>query len=312
MTFTGVGLVTGLGFEATLALSPTPGIRFLCQLSPGLRVEIPASLQAVVDTRRGVTLAAALPVEAAADSTQPQRVTLSIVEHFLGACALAGVMPESEGLTVTVRRQQPDDDVPLPLRGVFELPILDGSGQAWREALDALLGPRPAAHRLPALSGGSPHLLLPTRALRVADVQGEGCITLLPKKAGFALRYAVDFPHPLLHARHACWTPGQDNAEDVAGARTFGFVSELPALQARGLARGVRPDNTIGLTDEGGTTIPLRHPDELIHHKMLDFLGDAMLSGMNPLQLAAEVTVVRGGHTLHIALAALLQRVAVP
>ena len=69
-------------------------------------------------------------------------------------------------------------------------------------------------------------------------------------------------------------------ARELAGARTFGFVREVEALQAKGLIQGAAPGNAIVLTDTGvvdGTT--LRWPDEFVRHKAGDLIGDLALIG---------------------------------
>ena len=84
---------------------------------------------------------------------------------------------------------------------------------------------------------------------------------------------------------------------EVASARTFGFVHEVEALRAAGLARGASFENTLvlderGLLNEGG----LRMPDEFVRHKIIDLLGDLALIGA---ALHARIEVERGGHALH-------------
>jgi UDP-3-O-[3-hydroxymyristoyl] N-acetylglucosamine deacetylase len=69
-------------------------------------------------------------------------------------------------------------------------------------------------------------------------------------------------------------------AKELARARTFGFLHEVEALRAAGLAKGGSLDNAIvvsgdGVLNEGG----LRYDDEFVRHKVLDAIGDLYLSG---------------------------------
>ncbi len=68
--------------------------------------------------------------------------------------------------------------------------------------------------------------------------------------------------------------------DELADCRTFGFLHEVEALRAAGLARGgslenaVVIDGEIILNPEG-----LRRPDEFVRHKALDAVGDLYVLG---------------------------------
>ena len=119
----------------------------------------------------------------------------------------------------------------------------------------------------------------------------------------------ADLPHgevmaralPLYAANCAGCHGGNGEGTAIAPARTFGFVRELPALQAQGLAKGVSLDNTLGLTDEGGYTAELRLPDEPLRHKVLDLIGDLMLCGVPITGIRAHIVARNAGHTSHMA-----------
>ncbi|MDQ3396379.1 MAG: UDP-3-O-acyl-N-acetylglucosamine deacetylase, partial [Deinococcota bacterium] len=81
----------------------------------------------------------------------------------------------------------------------------------------------------------------------------------------------------------------------LATARTFGFLGELGALRARGLASAASLDNALVFTGEGSLT-PLRFADEPVRHKALDALGDLFLLG-RPLH--ATISIARGSHKIH-------------
>ncbi|MEB3206760.1 MAG: UDP-3-O-acyl-N-acetylglucosamine deacetylase, partial [Vampirovibrionales bacterium] len=234
-----IGLISGLPVTARLSSNlPGSGVRFLyARTEHDTPVEIPATLEAVVNADRGVTLA---------DTSR--RVTLSIVEHFLAACAM------THRLDVTVR-----------VMGAPELPLLDGSAAPWLEPLRRL----PESIKCPSRFDFSKPLVY-----RHSD-QIE--IIALPD-THFKITYAVDFDHPMLRQRWCQWDACQDSIEQLASARTFGLVRELPVLQAQGLAKGVSLNNTLGLNEDGGTTTPLRMADEPIFHKMLDLIGDLTLA----------------------------------
>jgi UDP-3-O-[3-hydroxymyristoyl] N-acetylglucosamine deacetylase len=92
--------------------------------------------------------------------------------------------------------------------------------------------------------------------------------------------------------------------DEIAPARTFGFLKEVEMLRQRGLALGGSLENAIVL-GETGVLNPLRFEDEFVRHKILDVIGDLALVGY-PIQ--GHLVVHRGGHALHTALAAELLR----
>ncbi len=259
LKITGTGLITGLPVDVQIEEAP-PGHGIVFYLDGELPV--PARLESVVHTDRGVTLA------------HPTGKTLSIVEHFLCACSMAGL----SDLKVSVSGPAP------------ELPLLDGSALPWLTALQSHFGQRPI-----------PGDLTLQQALFYRHHE-DICLYAIPAPH-FQVSYAVDFDHPGLKNRWVRWDSRQDDLLTVASARTFGYTKELPLLQAQGLAKGVTLENTLGLTEEGGYTHPLRIEDEPVYHKLLDLIGDFTLMGLNPMRLNAHVFAINAGHGSHTAFA---------
>jgi UDP-3-O-[3-hydroxymyristoyl] N-acetylglucosamine deacetylase len=88
--------------------------------------------------------------------------------------------------------------------------------------------------------------------------------------------------------------------EEIAPARTFGFLKEVEMLRQRGLALGGSLENAIVL-GETGVLNALRFEDEFVRHKILDVIGDLSLVG-HPV--IGHLVAHRGGHALHTAFAA--------
>lgn len=86
---------------------------------------------------------------------------------------------------------------------------------------------------------------------------------------------------------------------EIAPARTWGFLSEVKALKARGLIRGAGVENALVL-DETGYVSERRFENEPLRHKVLDIVGDLGLLG----PLAAEIIAIRPSHRLNTRLAA--------
>jgi UDP-3-O-[3-hydroxymyristoyl] N-acetylglucosamine deacetylase len=263
----GIGVITGKSVEVQiLPANPGEGITFYVEG----KYPIPARLASVVHTDRGVTLAGR------------EGRTLSIVEHFLCAAALAGL-----------------SDLKVAVSGAPEMPILDGSAQDWLKVFA-----RHFALQLP-----KPSIPL-ERAVFYRHTE-EIAVYAVPH-SHFKVSYSVDFNHPALRNRWICWDSQADNPALVSTACTFGYVSELPALQARGLAMGANLENSLGLLEEGGYSRPLRHEDEPIYHKALDLIGDLSLTGLNPLTLKAHVFAINAGHSSHVPFAARLLKALNP
>lgn len=117
---------------------------------------------------------------------------------------------------------------------------------------------------------------------------------------GFVVSYTLEYPPPVgqqhyvFHLRDS-----QSFREEIAPARTFGFIRDMKLMGSMGLASGGRLDNCILIDDEKIVNTTLRFPEELARHKILDILGDMFLLG-RPLR--GWVTARRTGHSENIAL----------
>ncbi|UCG78234.1 MAG: UDP-3-O-acyl-N-acetylglucosamine deacetylase [Nitrospirota bacterium] len=86
--------------------------------------------------------------------------------------------------------------------------------------------------------------------------------------------------------------------QDIAPARTFGFLKDVEMLRQHGLGRGGSLDNAVIISDDGivnpsGT----RFPDEFVRHKALDCIGDMYLCGF---QILGHIISERSGHTANV------------
>ena len=84
---------------------------------------------------------------------------------------------------------------------------------------------------------------------------------------------------------------------EIAPARTFGFLKDVPELHRRGLALGGSFANSLVLDDEKVVNGPLRFPDEFVRHKVLDLVGDLFLLGV---PVRGHFKARKAGHALHI------------
>lgn len=97
---------------------------------------------------------------------------------------------------------------------------------------------------------------------------------------GFAIDYTLDYPAPVGRQRYVFEYDGPASFRDqIAPARTFGFVHEFTQLASVGLAAGGRLDNCVLIGEDGVVNGELRFPDEFVRHKILDVMGDFALLG---------------------------------
>jgi UDP-3-O-[3-hydroxymyristoyl] N-acetylglucosamine deacetylase len=144
----------------------------------------------------------------------------------------------------------------------------------------------------------------PRRFLKVvrpiALSSGDKRIALYPSDH-FKVTYSISFDHPLLRHQSRTLAITEDSfIEEIASARTFGFLKEVEMLRRHGLALGGSLDNAIVL---GETSVlnALRFDDEFVRHKILDVLGDLALVGY---PIIGHLVAHRGGHALHTSFAA--------
>lgn len=177
----------------------------------------------------------------------------------------------------------------------FEVPILDGSALPFVELIE---------------SAGIVELSAARPTLRILDsvevVEGSRQIAIHPYD-GFYIDSTIDFDHPFI-GRQTCRleiTP-TTYCQEIAPARTFGFLHEAEALRKNGLVRGASLENAIVLDEKGLVNPePLRFSDEFARHKVLDILGDLALLGV---AIEGQIVAERSGHGLHSALMAKLLR----
>ena len=130
-------------------------------------------------------------------------------------------------------------------------------------------------------------------------VRGEDRFIAILPYDGFRITFTSVNPHPLLGVQFGDYEIDPDTfIQEIAPARTIGFMHEVEALKAQGLALGGSLENAV-VYDEKTVLTPLRFADELVRHKILDVIGDLALAGC----IRGHVIAVKSGHALNTALA---------
>lgn len=177
---------------------------------------------------------------------------VSTVEHLLAALNGLGI-----------------DNIYIEVEGT-ELPIMDGSAASFVFLIHSV-GIRKQRQARQIFTFKKPVLFKEDgRWIRVTPYEG------------MRIRYTIDFDHPMIGQQSFCFE--HDPArfiKSLSKARTFGFLRDVENLQSMGLALGGSLDNAVVL-DEYGVINPggMRFSDELVRHKVLDFLGDMTMMGV--------------------------------
>jgi UDP-3-O-[3-hydroxymyristoyl] N-acetylglucosamine deacetylase len=128
---------------------------------------------------------------------------------------------------------------------------------------------------------------------------GKSFLVVEPADA-LVVDYTLDYPLPVGQQHYVFHYAGPNSFRDeIAPARTFGFVHEFTQLNAVGLAAGGRLDNCILIGEDGVINGELRFPDEFVRHKILDVMGDFALLGQ---PLRARITARATGHRHNVAM----------
>lgn len=176
------------------------------------------------------------------------------------------------------------DNVFIELNGP-EIPICDGSAQFFYQELK----------KAGIAEQGEPRkYIFVTKPVYVGNQEKHAYV--IPYN-GLRITCTVDFPHPSIGLQKMDIDVNQATFErEIAAARTFGFLKDVEALRARGLARGGSLANAIVLDDRGILNPEgLRFADEFVRHKVLDAIGDLLTLGR---PLMGHLVLYRAGHDL--------------
>lgn len=169
-----------------------------------------------------------------------------------------------------------------------EVPVLDGSAIEFCRTLE----------EIGLEDQGEPRLeFVVDRRYEVG--KGDKTLTVEPYD-GFAVSYLLRYPPPIGEQRYEFELRGPESFRDeIAPARTFGFLRDLKMMNELGLGSGGRLDNFILVGEDHVVNTELRFPDEFVRHKILDVVGDLYLLGY---PLRGKVTARLTGHRDNIAL----------
>lgn len=193
---------------------------------------------------------------------------ISTIEHMLSAVYAYGI----DNLRIIVNAD--------------EVPVMDGSSASFCMLLDEA-----------GLQGQD----APKKVMRIKkDVivqEGDKYVKLSPSP-DLKYDFTIKFSHPVINKQeYVLEFTKESYKNEIARARTFGFLHEVQYLRSKGLALGGSLENAVVL-DEKKILNPegLRFPDEFVRHKILDAIGDMSLIGMN---FIGNYEALAGSHDLN-------------
>ena len=166
-----------------------------------------------------------------------------------------------------------------------EVPIMDGSAFEFVEAI-----------RMAGIKEQNATKKFIKVLKKVEIKNGEKSISIEPLKNDLIIDFEIVYKNPLIRTRRKEFKFSNDDLTSIYNSRTFCLYEDIDHIISQGLAKGGSLDNAIVvkentiLNDNG-----LRHRHEFVEHKILDCLGDLMLSGHRMFGL---IRTSQGGHQL--------------
>ncbi len=263
VSVTGVGLHSGERVALTLHPAPADsGISFRRTDLSGAQAEVIALTPYLInDTRLSSTV------------VTESGVRVGTIEHIMSALAAYGV-----------------DNALIELNAP-EIPIMDGSSLPFIYLLqDAGIVDQQAQKRF-------------LKILKPIEIQETGKWVRFTPYDGFKVTLTIEFDHPVFNRSSPTFEidfAGKSYVDEIARARTFGFMQEVELMRAHNLGLGGNLSNAI-VIDDTDVLNPegLRYPDEFVRHKILDAIGDLYIVG-HPIIGAFEG--YKSGHAINNAL----------
>jgi len=191
------------------------------------------------------------------------------VEHLLGALFGMGI----DNCRIEMNSPEP--------------PVADGSGLVFAQLVQQAGRVEQKAEK---------QVYVVDRAFSVYD--GGNYILMLPF-AGRRVSFTSINSHPLLGTQYFDVLLDEKTfLDEIAPARTIGFMHEVEQMRKMGLGLGGNLENAVVYDDTKCLSVP-RFPDELVRHKILDVLGDISLIGA----WQGHIVAVRSGHSYNSQLA---------
>ena len=126
--------------------------------------------------------------------------------------------------------------------------------------------------------------------------EGEKYISIEPLNKDLIVDFEIVYSNSLIRTRRKEFKLSNGDLTNIYNSRTFCLFEDIEQIKSQGLAKGGTLDNAIvvqgdRVLNEDG----LRNRHEFVYHKILDCLGDLMLSGH---RIFGHIKTSQGGHAL--------------
>ncbi len=194
-------------------------------------------------------------------------IKVSTVEHLLAALYLAGI----DNAIIEI-----DSD---------EVPIMDGSAKDFLDVLNNA--------KLKTLTKKKKFLKV-TEKIELID--GDRKISIEPNDKCLEVDFQLNYDNKIIGKQKNIINFDKDNLNEVSSSRTFCLYEDVEKIKKVGLAKGGSLDNAV-VVDQNKVLNKngLRNNKEFVNHKILDLIGDFLLSGFRVL---GKVKCYQGGHEL--------------
>jgi len=166
-----------------------------------------------------------------------------------------------------------------------EVPIMDGSAFDFVEAIrEAEIKEQEHEKKI-------------IKVLKSVEIQdGPKFISIEPFSNDLIIDFEIVYKNPLIRTRKRQFKMGNGDLTSIYNSRTFCLYEDIDKIINQGLAKGGSLENAIvvkedKILNENG----LRNRHEFVEHKILDCLGDLMLSGH---RIYGHIKTSQGGHQL--------------
>jgi len=194
-------------------------------------------------------------------------ITVSTVEHLMAAFYGEGI------------------DNALVEVDASEIPIMDGSAIEFVDAIRSV-GIKEQSELRKFIN-----------VLKKIEVrEGQKYISIEPLNNDLIVDFEIIYNNSLIRTRRKEFKQSDDDLTNIYNSRTFCLFEDIEQIKSQGLAKGGTLDNAIvvqgnRVLNEDG----LRNKHEFVYHKILDCLGDLILSGH---RIFGHIKTSQGGHAL--------------
>ena len=194
-------------------------------------------------------------------------VKVSTIEHLMGALFGLGI----DNALIEIDNE--------------EVPILDGSA---KEFISKIISAGIDVSDSPI------KIIKINKEVKFSD--GERFISIKPSTLTLDIDFQLKYKNPIIGNQHNKVKVYEDDLSNIYESRTFCLFEDIEKIKKLGLAKGGSLDNAVvvdkdKILNDGG----LRNNKEFVNHKILDLIGDFLLSGH---RLIGKIKCYQGGHEL--------------